>query len=118
MAGSSVQAVRGRFSRGRPMSSRPPDGHIGMTATFEVGAAHTRADIPALCAALAASFSDGDVVCDVSAVTRPDIVTVELLTRLALTARRLGGQLTIAGARPELRDLLDLLGLSDTLPDA
>ncbi len=58
----------------------------------------------------------GQVVCDVSALTRPDAETIDVLARMQLTARRLGGRLTLRGACGELRDLLMLSGLTDVLP--
>src|SRR5689334_15580758 len=86
-----------------------------------VAAAVTRADIPDLCAELADRLRghSGDlVVCDVGGVTRPDVVTVETLARLRLTARRHGALLVVAGAGPHLRDLVRLLGLDGVLPEA
>jgi anti-anti-sigma regulatory factor len=78
----------------------------------------TRADIPGLCADLADRLRHrhgGTVVCDVRAVTRPDVVTVEALARLRLTARRHGCALVIEGADRHLRRLIDLLGLRQPL---
>jgi STAS domain len=88
---------------------------------FAVGAAVTRADVPGLCAELAALVSDresGLVVCDVSGVGRPSVATVEALARLRLTALRHGWGLVIRGAGPELGGLLRLAGLSGVLPEA
>ncbi|MCH0539392.1 STAS domain-containing protein [Streptomyces sp. MUM 203J] len=53
------------------------------------------------------------VVVDVTGLTRPDLVAVDALARLRLTARRLGYELTVRGAGHELRGLLDLTGLAD-----
>jgi anti-anti-sigma regulatory factor len=88
---------------------------------FAVSAAVTRADIPALCADLAdrlRGHTGGVVVCDLTAVTRPDVVTVEALARLRLTARRHGCTLVIRGRDPNLGGLIGLLGLDDALPEA
>jgi ABC-type transporter Mla MlaB component len=61
--------------------------------------------------------SDADlVVCDVGALLDPDVVTVEALARLQLTARRMGRQVRILGACAELADLLTLSGLSEIVP--
>jgi ABC-type transporter Mla MlaB component len=90
---------------------------IRLAVTAEV----TRAGIPALCADLADRLGrDGDdlVICDVAGVARPDVVTIEALARLCLTARRHGARLVVAGADPRLLDLVDLLGLGDALPEA
>lgn len=113
------------------MSSGAAAGPIRMAAPvifFSVGAAVTRAEIPVLCADLAALVSGRDggvvvcdggvVVCDVTGVARPDVVTVEALARLRLTARRRGWRLVVGGAGRDLRALLRLLGLAEVLPEA
>lgn len=87
---------------------------------FALGGTVTRAVIPALCADLATRIAAGaagagDVVCDVAGVAGPDVATVEALARLSLTARRHGRRLVVTGAGPDLRRLIDLLGLSDVL---
>jgi ABC-type transporter Mla MlaB component len=56
------------------------------------------------------------VVCDVSAVVRPDLGTVDALARLQLTARRLGREVRVRKACVELRDLFGLMGLSEVVP--
>jgi ABC-type transporter Mla MlaB component len=95
---------------------------MGVSAVrFVVRATIARADIPALCARLADLLRGraGDVVeCDVAGVDRPDMVTVEAVARLRLTARRHGSRLVVTGARPDLLMLLALLGLTELLaPD-
>src|SRR4051812_1458017 len=96
--------------------------HMAESAVpFAVGATVTRADIPGLCAGLSALVDGGDrgvVVCDVSGVGRPTVVTVEALVRLRLTARRHGSRLVLDGAGPDLRALVRLLGLAGELPEA
>jgi anti-anti-sigma regulatory factor len=105
------------------MSSAAPAGLTYMTRAairLAVAATVTRADIPDLCAELAdrlRGHGDGLVICDVAGVRRPDVVTVETLARLRLTARRHGARLVVAGADPRLRDLLRLLGLDGALPE-
>jgi hypothetical protein len=60
--------------------------------------------------------SDADrVVCDVGALVDPDVVTVEALARVRLTARRLGRGVRVRSACDELLDLVALMGLSDVL---
>jgi hypothetical protein len=89
--------------------------------SFAVGGMVTRADIPVLCSELARLLRgrDGDVViCEVAAVVQPDVVTVEALARLRLTARRHGWRLVVSGAGPELLQLVRLLGVADALPQA
>lgn len=82
------------------------------------GTTPTRADVAVRCAELAETLRGRDrgvVICDVSAVTRPDLVTIETLARLRLTAKRFGWRWETCGAGPALRDLAGLLGLADTL---
>jgi ABC-type transporter Mla MlaB component len=52
---------------------------------------------------------------DVSGVGA-DLAMVELLARLALSARRRGHALRLRGAAPELLELIALAGLADVLP--
>ncbi|MET9957581.1 STAS domain-containing protein [Streptomyces sp. NPDC006326] len=59
-----------------------------------------------------------EVLCDVSALTRPGLGTVDALARLALAARRHGIRLRLTGATPGLRGLLDLVGLVELLGEA
>jgi hypothetical protein len=90
-------------------SGRPPS-----TVTVYAMRPVTRAEIPALCADLAERLRGrgaGVVICDVAAVGEPDVVTVEALARLRLTARRHGCALHVCGADPRLLTLLGFLGL-------
>jgi len=101
------------------MSSRAGAGLIIMAAHFSVGMTVTRADVPGLCAGLADLLRGRPgsvVICDVAGVARPDVVTVDALARLHLTARRHGCELIVGGAGPELSRLLRLVGLTDVLP--
>ena len=54
--------------------------------------------------------------CDVGAIREPDAVVVEALARVQLTARRLGCELRLVHATPELRWLVAFMGLSGALP--
>ncbi len=47
--------------------------------------------------------------------SRPDLAVIDSLARLALTARRLGGAVTLRGAGPELLALIDFVGLDDVI---
>jgi hypothetical protein len=92
-----------------------------VTVSFTVGATVTRADIPVLCVGLTELLRGraGDVViCEVADVAEPDVVTVEAVARLRLTARRHGRRLVVSGAGPDLLRLVRLLGLADALPQA
>jgi hypothetical protein len=77
-----------------------------------------RAEIPALCESIRASLErcpPGPVHCDVGALD-PDVVAVEALARLQLTACRLGRRIRFTGASHELQRLLCLAGLDGVLP--
>nr|MDT0665999.1 STAS domain-containing protein [Micromonospora sp. DSM 115978] len=78
-----------------------------------------RDDIAGLCAQLAAILDDdrevSSVVYDLSAVVGPNVVTVEALARLQLTARRAGCGVRVQGAGVALRELLTLTGLDAVL---
>ncbi|MEJ3745695.1 STAS domain-containing protein [Actinomycetes bacterium KLBMP 9797] len=84
-----------------------------------VGAAVGRADVPALADRLGALLHDGGaglVVCDVAAITEPDVGTLHVLTRLQLVASRLGARMMLRGAHGRLRGLVTLTGLDEVLP--
>jgi ABC-type transporter Mla MlaB component len=79
----------------------------------------TRADVPTLCArarAVLEAESCDPVVCDVGALADPDAVAVDALTRLQLSARRVGRRVELRHACGELQDLLVFMGLDDVLP--
>lgn len=82
----------------------------------------TRAGVPVLCAELEALLTTADaevtvVDCDVGGLVHPDLVAVEAVARLSLVARRSGGRrLRLRGTPPELRLLLDLVGLEAVVP--
>ncbi|GIF37112.1 STAS domain-containing protein [Actinoplanes xinjiangensis] len=83
---------------------------------FAVGVVVTRADIPVLCARLADLLRGraGELVeFDVGGIREPDVVVVEAVARLRLTARRHGRRLVVVGAGPDLLLLFALLGLTD-----
>jgi ABC-type transporter Mla MlaB component len=76
-----------------------------------------RAEVPALCERLRvlADESNVEVVdCDVRALAA-DVVAVEALAHLQLTARRLGCAIRLRRPSHELVGLLDLCGLTDVL---
>jgi anti-anti-sigma regulatory factor len=75
-------------------------------------------EIPALCDRVHAVLNAVDVelvVCDVGALVDIDLVTVQALARLKLTARRLGCRLCLRHASRELQELLAFVGLGDVL---
>lgn len=84
-----------------------------------VGGPITPADVAGLCARVRALLRNHDaelLLCDVGALTEPDVGTVEALVRLQLTALRLGGRLRLCRVPGELRDLLEITGFSDVVP--
>lgn len=83
-------------------------------------ATHARTDVPAACDGLRELVGERDadvdvVVCDVAAIGA-DLMTIEVLARLRLTAIRLGCRLQLRNASRELGDLLAFCGLRDVLP--
>jgi ABC-type transporter Mla MlaB component len=78
-----------------------------------------RTDVPALServhALLSGSRADF-VVCDVGELVTPDAVTVDVLARLQLAARRLGREVRLRHACGELRELLAVIGLTEVMP--
>jgi hypothetical protein len=78
-----------------------------------------RADITGLCERLRLLLGESRAdpfPCDVGALVAPDLVTIEALARLQLTARRLGRRIRLHDVCGELRGLLALMGLADVLP--
>ncbi|MFE2009220.1 STAS domain-containing protein [Streptomyces sp. NPDC059491] len=73
-----------------------------------------REDVARLCAELAAA-PPGEVVCEIGALTHPDLAAVDALARLRLAAGRRGHRIRFHGAGPELRALLLLTGLDEAL---
>jgi hypothetical protein len=74
-------------------------------------------DAADLCERLLAVLTSSDaavVVCDIGGLPA-DIVTVETLARLQLTARRLGCRIELCSGTPELDRLLGFVGLADVL---
>ena len=54
------------------------------------------------------------LVVDVRRIGAPDLEIVDVLARLVLDAHRAGRAVLIEGTTPELRELIDLTGLSTT----
>jgi ABC-type transporter Mla MlaB component len=91
----------------------------GTALVLVVSGRIARADIAGLCEHARVLLEGGDadiVVCDVRDVADPDVVTVDALARLQLTARRLGRRVHLRHACAELQELLALTGLSDVVP--
>jgi anti-anti-sigma regulatory factor len=102
------------------MNSHAAGGPTFMTQTMNYFAvrATSRANIPIVCADLAEWLRGrgaGVICCDVADVEPPDIVTVEMLARLCMTARRHDSVLVVCGAGERLLQLINLLGLDELL---
>ena len=53
------------------------------------------------------------VLCDVSSA-QPDAVTVDILARMLLCAKRRGYSLRLCNPSPQLLELIDFMGLGET----
>ena len=84
-------------------------------ARFAIRGRAGRDDVPRICERLRAALAERDsdeVVCDLRQLLGADAGTIEVLARVALVARRLGRRVVLAGASPEVRELLALAGLT------
>lgn len=100
------------------MSAERPSS-VPKTIVLAIGGSIAPADIPGICDRLKLLLEDGGanlVVCDVSALVEPDLVVVDALARLQLTARRSRCQVRLLYACDRLQDLLTLTGLSEVVP--
>ncbi|MFI9581127.1 STAS domain-containing protein [Streptomyces sp. NPDC052236] len=76
----------------------------------------TPADAERLCGELSvrlAGIHAVEVIYDVGGITHPNLAAVNAIARLQLTARRLGCRIRLRNAGPQLRALLELLGLGE-----
>lgn len=86
-----------------------------------IGGPLTPADVPRLWGRVRSRLArrlgaSAVVTCDVTALRGPDAVTVEALARLQLLANRAGCRVRLLDACVEMRNLLELMGLSEVLP--
>ena len=96
-------------------SKRPPPAPIDVV----IGGRFDPADVPRLWYSVRSHLAGRGralVNCDVAALDRPDAATAEALARLQLLARRSGCRVRLRRACGELRDLLELMGLSEVVP--
>jgi ABC-type transporter Mla MlaB component len=95
-------------------------GRGSATARLTIGGRLTRADLPALYERTCELLEGGGIELlsvDVAGIAI-DAVAVDALARLALAARRRACAIELCGASAELRDLLELMGLSGVLVPA
>ncbi len=100
-----------------PLATHPPGER--RTIHLDLRVPMDPAEAASLCRLLRTILEGTDaemVVCDVGALTDPDIGTVDTLARLQLTARRLRREIALGHASPELRALLGLVGLGGIVP--
>ena len=90
---------------------QPSTGRIVLT----LGPTIRRGEILGLCERLAALRHPAHVVVCVT-LACPDMLTVEALARICLTARRHDCEVTVEGADERLIDLLTLTGLAGVVP--
>ena len=90
----------------------------GPHPTIAIRGPINRTDLPGLCERICALLleSHGDVLCDVRGI-EPDAVTVDALARLQLAAGRHGCAVHLRNASTALFELIELMGLTDVLPD-
>ncbi len=78
----------------------------------------SRAEIASLCDGARALLDANDaelVVVDLDGLVDPDVVTVDAMARLQVTARRLGRGVRFRGACREVHELVALTGLGEVL---
>jgi ABC-type transporter Mla MlaB component len=78
----------------------------------------TASEVSGFCSDVRAALDAGApfVLCDLARAA-PDAVTVDVLARLQLSARRLGRRIRSRNASTELRELVSFMGLSKVLLD-
>jgi ABC-type transporter Mla MlaB component len=86
------------------------------TVAFAIRGPISRDDLPGLCERVCSVLqgASGELDCDVRGVIA-DAVTVDALARLQLGARRSGCRVRLRGASQDLRELVELMGLTDVL---
>jgi len=90
-----------------------------VSVTFAVSGPITRTDLAGLCDRVCRLLNEtgaGVALCDVAGVPC-DAVTVDVLSRLQLAARRQGCRVRLRNACPELRALVSFMGLTDVFAE-
>ena len=86
------------------------------TIVLPLGGPLARADLPALCErgrALLEGSGAEVLVCDASDLVDADVVALDAIARLQLTARRLGRRICLRHAPVKLEELLRFTGLAE-----
>ena len=86
---------------------------------FAIRGPIVRADLPGLCERVCTLLAESraEIVCCHVTGVEADVVTVDALARLQLTAHRQGCRVRLRGASPELCELVAFMGLSHVLPE-
>jgi ABC-type transporter Mla MlaB component len=111
----SARCLSGMGSAANQREPAQPRGSVVLVLAGEMAPA----DLPVLEQRLRAallSAPGADVLCDVAAVDSPTLQTIGSLARLQVRARALGRPLALINAPTPLRELLELVGLSNALP--
>ena len=83
----------------------------GPSIVFPIGGPIAREELPALCESFrVAAEGRNEIICDIGGIGA-DLVAVDALARVALTAKRLGCTVRVRGASDELCRLAAFLGL-------
>lgn len=96
-----------------------PAAHEPGTVVLVLSGAITPEDVPGLCErarCLLEGSPGATIVCNVDDVVDPDAATVNALSRLQLTARRLGREIRALRAPRDLLGLIDFMGLAEVVP--
>jgi ABC-type transporter Mla MlaB component len=89
------------------------------SVVLTIDATVTSADVAALSwllVELLRTVPGAQALCDVAAVTQPDLETVNALARLQMRARAIGAPIRLCNASGRLRELVELAGLGTVLP--
>jgi anti-anti-sigma regulatory factor len=108
-------AERSRTIRVRALRSPAEPNTLVLVIRGPIG----RADVEELCDRIRDLLEANDadrIVFDLGALPESDAVTVDMLARVQLTARRIGRRVLLRNACEELKDLLALMGLREVLP--
>jgi anti-anti-sigma regulatory factor len=96
-----------------------PPPHRSSAIVLVVGPPIAPAEVMGLCERVRRLLEHSNaevVVCDVDALDAPDLAAVDLLARLALTARQLGQRFRFRRVPERLHDLWCLMGLDLVVP--
>ena len=100
-------------------SSTVPMAGVSPPVVLAVGDGIAASTVSGLCSRLRSLIDESHadlVACDVGALHDCDLVAIDVLARLGLTARRMGCALEVWGASDTLVELIAFAGLQQILP--